>query len=82
MTSVAGARVARGHRGDWTNQNKKRRSKLLKECTLPLTGKGVVDLIITNLGVLEVGHKGLHIVECAPGVSREDIVAATEAAIV
>jgi len=64
------------------HQNKKGESKLLKECTLPLTGKGVVDLIITNLGVLEVDHKGLHIVECAPGVSREDIIAATEAAIV
>jgi len=64
------------------HQNKKGESKLLKECTLPLTGKGVVDIIITNLGVLEVDHKGLHIVECAPGVSREDIIAATEAAIV
>ena len=62
--------------------NKKGESKLLKECTLPLTGKGVVDIIITNLGVLEVDHKGLHILECAPGVSREEIVAATEAAIV
>ena len=62
--------------------NKKGESKLLKECTLPLTGKGVVDIIITNLGVLEVDHKGLHILECAPGVSREQIVAATEAAIV
>ena len=62
--------------------NKKGETKVLKECTLPLTGKGVVDLIITNLGVLEVGHKGLHIVETAPGVSKEDIRAATEATIV
>jgi 3-oxoacid CoA-transferase subunit B len=62
--------------------NKHGESKVLKECTLPLTGKGVVDLIITNLGVLEVGHKGLHIVESAPGVSHEDIRAATEATIV
>ena len=62
--------------------NKHGESKLLKECTLPLTGKGVVDLIITNLGVLEVGHKGLHIVETAPGVSRDEIRAATEATIV
>ena len=62
--------------------NKRGESKILKECTLPLTGKGVVDIIITNLGVLEVDHKGLHILECAPGVSREEIVAATEAAIV
>ena len=62
--------------------NKHGESKVLKECTLPLTGKGVVDMIITNLGVLEVGHKGLHILETAPGVSRDDIRAATEATIV
>ena len=62
--------------------NKAGESKVLKECTLPLTGKAVVDRIITNLGVLDVTHKGLHIVECAPGVSREDIIAATEATIV
>ena len=62
--------------------NKHGESKVLKECTLPLTGKGVVDRIITNLGVLDVSHKGLHIVECADGVSREDIINATEATIV
>ena len=62
--------------------NKHGDSKLLKECTLPLTGKGVVDLIITNLGVLEVDHKGLHIVECAESVTPEEIRAATEANIV
>ena len=57
-------------------------SKVLKACTLPLTGKGVVDRIITNLGVLDVGHKGLHIVELAPGVTEEELRAATEATIV
>ena len=57
-------------------------SKILKACTLPLTGKGVVDRIITNLGVLDVTHKGLHIQELAPGVTREDMIAATEAKIV
>ena len=62
--------------------NKHGDSKVLKECTLPLTGKGVVDRIITNLGVLDVTHKGLHIQELAPGVSREEMLAATEAAIV
>ena len=62
--------------------NKHGESKVLKECTLPLTGKGVVDLIISNLGVLEVEHKGLHIVELAPGVTREEMIAATEATIV
>ena len=62
--------------------NKHGASKVLKQCTLPLTGQGVVDLIITNLGVLEVGHKGLHILETAPGVTRDEIRAATEANIV
>ncbi len=62
--------------------NKHGESKVLKECTLPLTGQGVVDMIITNLGVLEVGHKGLHILETAPGVTKDDIRAATEANIV
>ncbi len=56
--------------------------KILPECTLPLTGKGVVDRIITNLGVLDVTHKGLHIEELAPGVSREEMVAATAGRIV
>ncbi|MEL7114979.1 MAG: CoA transferase subunit B [Pseudomonadota bacterium] len=62
--------------------NKKGESKLLKDCTLPLTGKGVVDRIITNLGVLDVTHKGLHIQEMAPGVTRDEIIAATEATVV
>ena len=62
--------------------NKHGVSKVLKECTLPLTGKGVVDMIITNLCVFEVEHKGLHILELAPGVTREDVVAATDANIV
>ena len=62
--------------------NKHGDSKLLKECTLPLTGKAVVDRVITNLGVLDVTHKGLHVQELAPGVTREDMIAATEAKIV
>ncbi|MGX9856066.1 3-oxoacid CoA-transferase subunit B [Limimaricola variabilis] len=57
-------------------------SKLLKECTLPLTGKGVVDRVITNLGVLDVVEGGLRIVECAPGVTEQEIRDATEATIV
>ncbi len=57
-------------------------SKVLKECTLPLTGKGVVDMIISDLGVLEVGENGLSIVELAPGVTRDDMIAATKATIV
>ncbi|NNF24736.1 MAG: CoA transferase subunit B [Rhodobacteraceae bacterium] len=62
--------------------NKHGESKILKECTLPLTGKAVVDRIITNLAVLDVAHKGLQVVELAPGVTHEQIVAATEARIV
>ena len=62
--------------------NKHGESKVLKECTLPLTGKGVVDMIITNLCVFEVEHKGLHIVELAPGVTREEVIASTEATVV
>ena len=62
--------------------NKKGESKILHDCTLPLTGKGVVDRIITNLGVLDVTHRGLHIQELAPDVTREEVVAATEANIV
>ena len=57
-------------------------SKVLKKCTLPLTGKAVVDRIITNLGVLDVVEGGLKIVELAEGVSEADLRAATEAAIV
>ncbi len=57
-------------------------SKLLRECTLPLTGKGVVDRIITNLGVFDVTHRGLHIEEIADGVTEAEIRAKTVAAIV
>ncbi|MDU8926100.1 CoA transferase subunit B [Alisedimentitalea sp. MJ-SS2] len=62
--------------------NKHGETKVLKECTLPLTGKGVVDMIITDMCVFEVEHKGLHIVELAPGVTREEVIAKTEATIV
>jgi 3-oxoacid CoA-transferase subunit B len=62
--------------------NKHGQSKLLKECTLPLTGQGVVDRIITNLGVLDVVEGGLKIVELAEGVTLDDIHAATEATLV
>ena len=57
-------------------------SKVLKSCSLPLTGKGVVNRIISNLGVLDVVPGGLRIVECAAGVTEAELRAATEAAIV
>ena len=62
--------------------NKHGHSKVLKQCSLPLTGTGVVDRIITNLGVLDVVEGGLKIVECADGVSSEELRAATQANIV
>ncbi|WP_426338338.1 CoA transferase subunit B [Pseudoduganella sp. S-14] len=51
--------------------------KLLKKCDLPLTGVGVVDMIITDLGVLEVTPTGIKVIELAPGVTREEIAAAS-----
>ena len=62
--------------------NKKGESKLLKECTLPLTGKGVVDRIITNLGVFDVVEGGLKVVELAPEVDMDMVNSMTEATLV
>jgi 3-oxoacid CoA-transferase subunit B len=55
--------------------------KLLKACTLPLTGQGVVDLVVTDLGVFDVarGKKPLTLLELAPGVTLDEIRAKTEA---
>ncbi len=55
--------------------------KLLHRCTLPLTGAGVVDLVITELGVFAVGRPGLTLVELAPEVTVEEVLSKTEAAV-
>lgn len=57
-------------------------SKLLKRCTLPLTGVGCVTKIVTNLAVLEVTDQGFKLLERAPGVSVEEIKNATEGRLV
>ena len=62
--------------------NKAGESKLLQACELPLTGRGVVDRVITNLGVFDVVEGGLTVVELAPGVSMDDVRAATQARLV
>ncbi|MDN6168938.1 MAG: succinyl-CoA--3-ketoacid-CoA transferase, partial [Micrococcaceae bacterium] len=53
-------------------------AKIVRECSLPLTGKAVVNRIITDLAVIEVTDRGLVLLETAPGVSVEEVRAATE----
>ena len=62
--------------------NKAGESKVLKTCTLPLTGKGVVNRIITDLCVMDVVPGGLKVLELAPGVTLDEVKAKTEATLV
>jgi len=62
--------------------NKAGESKILKKCTLPLTGVGCVKKVVTELAVLEVTPAGFRLLERAPGVSVEDIIKATEAELI
>ena len=62
--------------------NKAGESKILKKCSLPLTGVGCVKKVVTELAVLEVTSKGFKLLERAPGVSVEDIIKATEANLI
>src|SRR5207248_2476098 len=56
--------------------------KILKKCTLPLTGKKVVDTIVTELGYMRVKPEGLVLEEIAPGVTVEEVQAATQAKLI
>ncbi len=62
--------------------NRAGKSKLLKKCSLPLTGVGCVTKIVTELAVIEVTKKGFKLLERAPGVSIEDIKKATEGTLI
>ena len=65
-----------------THANKKGESKLLKECTLPLTGAGCIKKIVSDLAYIEIHDGKFHLVERAPGVSVEEIVSKTEGELV
>ena len=62
--------------------NKAGESKILKKCTLPLTGVGCVKKVVTELAVMEITPKGFKLLERAPGVSVEHIIASTEADLI
>ena len=62
--------------------NRAGESKILKKCTLPITGVNCVKKIVTNLAALEVTDKGLQLLERAPGVSVEEIITSTEATLI
>jgi len=64
------------------HSNKAGESKILKECTLPLTGVGCVKKVVTELAVMEIKDNKFHLIERAPGVTVEEIIALTEGDLV
>ena len=62
--------------------NRAGESKILKKCTLPITGVNCVKKVVTNLAVLEVTENGFKLLERAPGVSVEEIITSTEATLI
>ena len=65
-----------------THTNRKGESKLLKKCTLPITGVNCIKKIVTDLAVIDITLDGFKLVERAPGVSVEDIISATQANLI
>ena len=65
-----------------THTNRAGKSKLLKSCTLPITGVSCVKKIVTDLAVIQITEQGFKLLERAPGVSVEEIISATEADII
>jgi len=65
-----------------THTNRKGESKLLKKCTLPITGVNCIKKIVTDLAVIDITLDGFKLVERAPGVSVEEIVSATQANLI
>lgn len=62
--------------------NRQGESKILKKCTLPITGVNCIKKVVTNLAVLEVTEKGFKLLERAPGVSVEEVIAETQAELI
>ena len=65
-----------------THKNRQGQSKLLKRCTLPITGVSCVKKIVTDLAVIEVTSKGFKLTEVAPGVSEDEIINSTDADLI
>ena len=65
-----------------THTNRKGQSKLLRNCSLPITGVECVKKVVTDLAVIQITEKGFKLLERAPGVSVEEIISKTEANLI